>query len=238
MIRDAFRAALVAACAFTAACGLTDLSEPDPGDAQIRFVNAAPGVASASVRWAGSEAFSDVAFGDAAAAGAYRTLRAGTQDLAVTAPSASGTGTTELTRGAITTARDRRYTLALVRQESGYTVAVLRDTAAVPAAGKAKVRVAHLSQLAEGNVDVYVTAPGADLGTATPTSAAITPLASSPYVELAAGTYQVRVTNAGAKTLLLDTGAIELAEGKVRTVFAMDTGADAPPLKVVVLDDL
>lgn len=240
MIHDTLRATkralgympFAGALALGAACG-DDPTSADPGDADIRFVNAAPGTASVDVFWAGQESFSAVPFGAAAAAGQYKTLAAGSQDLVVATAGASSA----LTSGTITTAEDRRYTVSLVRVGPSYTVAVLRDTAATPAAGKAKLRVVHFSQLAEGSVDVYVTAAGVDLATSTPTLSGLQFLKDMPYLELAAGSYQVRVTQSGSKTVILDTDSIELADGKVVTVFALDPGVDVFPLKLLTMAD-
>ncbi len=223
---------LVGVAALGAACG-EDPAAPDPGSAQIRFVNAARTAAMVDVRWAGEEAFADVAFGAVAAGGQYRTLRAGAPVVRVF----SDATTTELTFGTFFADADDRYTTALVMSGQGYTLDGLRDTAATPAAAKTKLRVVHLSLLANGNVDVYVTSPGADLAPTPPTVAGLTLRGATRYLELPAGTHQVRLTGTGNKTVILDTGTFELADGKVWTVMALDPTDGEFPLTPLILAD-
>jgi len=223
---------LAGAALLAMACG-DDPSAPDPGDAQIRFVNAASTAPVVDVRWEGAEAFADVAYGAAGAAGQYKTLEAGAPVMRVF----SAATNTELTFGTFFADANDRYTTALVRNGQGYTIVGLRDTAATPAAGMTKLRGVHLSLLADGNVDVYVTAPGADIAAVAPTVPGLQLRGATRYLELAAGAHQVRITGSGNKTVILDTGAIDLADGKIRTVFALDPGVDAFPLKLLTLAD-
>ena len=242
MIRDVRRAPgralgysmLTSVFLLTVGCGEEPTSSCSlAGEAQIRFVNAAHTAAVVDVRWAGDEAFTDVAYGEAGAAGQYKVLPAGCPVVRVFANATN----TELSFGTFFAGADKRYTLALVRNGQSYTVASLADTAATPAAGKAKLRVVHFSLLAESSLDVYVTASGADIAAATPTAAGVQLRAATTYVELPAGSYRVRVTRSGEKTVLLDTGAIELADGTIRTVFALDPGTDAFPLRQLSVAD-
>ena len=77
----------------------------------------------------------------------------------------------------------------------------------VPAAGQAGFRVFNASSFASP-FDVYVTASGAPLGTATVANVAAG--GSSAFVSTAAGSSQIRLTSAGNTTVLLDMGAQQL----------------------------
>jgi hypothetical protein len=105
---------------------------------------------------------------------------------------------------------------------------VLSDAEAAPAVGKTKLRLIHgASLVAAKTVDVYITAPAADLATATATKAAFNYKDNSGYLEVAAGSYRVRITAPGTKTVLIDTGAtgVALADGKLYTGIAVNPTA-------------
>lgn len=94
-----------------------------------------------------------------------------------------------------------KYTVAAFGvPSSGSTPAeifVLNDAHTAPATGNYKARFVNLAS-ANSSVDVYVTTVGGTL--TTPTVAALAYGTSSAYVELAAGTWQVRVFPAGSTT--------------------------------------
>jgi hypothetical protein len=112
---------------------------------------------------------------------------------------------------------------------------VLTDSEAAPAAGKTKIRFIHAASLvAAKSVDVYVTAPADALTTAT--KAGFNYKDNSGYLEVPAGSYRVRITAAGSKTVLIDTGTTgeSLATGKLYTGIAVNpTGTNG----VVLLND-
>jgi Carboxypeptidase regulatory-like domain/Domain of unknown function (DUF4397) len=96
---------------------------------------------------------------------------------------------------------------------------LLADDHSEPGTGNAKLRVIHLAS--ETDLDVYVTAPGADLAAATPTFTVGT-LWASDYLELPAGAYQVRATRFDNTIVLLDSGTLRLEAGQVRSAVAVD----------------
>ncbi|MDC0603584.1 DUF4397 domain-containing protein [Aliiglaciecola sp.] len=83
------------------------------------------------------------------------------------------------------------------------------DTAVT--AGSARVQVVHAAPNAPA-VDIYVTAPGADL-------AAEQPVATADYkdftgqLEVPAGDYQIRITLAGMTDVVYDSGTVNLPDG-------------------------
>jgi hypothetical protein len=113
---------------------------------------------------------------------------------------------------------------------------VLTDNNAPPAAGNVKLRAVNAATAA-GNVDVYITAPGADILTISPTIAALAPRTASAYVERAAGAVQVRFTTAGTKTVVRDVSIAALAAGAIRTVVLLEAAAGGTPLTSSVLTD-
>ena len=57
-------------------------------------------------------------------------------------------------------------------------------------------------------------------------------------VESLAGDYQVRVTPAGIKTVVIDSGTLTLSSGQVRTAIAVDAAGGGAPFDLLVLEDL
>jgi hypothetical protein len=119
---------------------------------------------------------------------------------------------------------------------------VTTDANPVPTATQVEVRIVNMSPTA-GALDYFVTAPAADLSTATPTAANLAYQSASPYVVFAPGTYQVRAVPAGTAPALrsanvvatVSTGA--LAGGTGRTVVTADRAAGGAPITAFVLTD-
>lgn len=119
---------------------------------------------------------------------------------------------TALTTTVPTLSGGLHYTL--LAYESGGTVktVVLNEDDAAPAVGSAQLRI-YDTALDAGPLDIYITAPGADLSTLSPTTSfgTLTSVAATTLLPYSAGTYEVRVTGAGNKTdLRLDMPAVTL----------------------------
>ncbi len=124
---------------------------------------------------------------------------------------------------------------------SAITSFITTDTNSVPASGAVRVRVVHLAPSA-GNVDVFVTAVGADLALATPTLANV-PLRASAYLSVPAGTYQVRVVPAGtaaaarAANVAINLASVALPANGARTIIAADNNVGGAPFRFIALVD-
>lgn len=125
---------------------------------------------------------------------------------------------------------------------SAITPFVTVDTNPAAPATQVRVRVVHLSPTA-GNVDIFVTAVGADLAAATPTLSNVAYRAVSGYLTVAPGTYQVRVVPAGtapaqrAANVAINVAALALTGGTGRTIVAADNARGGTPLQAFVLSD-
>jgi len=122
------------------------------------------------------------------------------------------------------------------------TNVITTDANPTATAGQVQLRIANMSP-SGGALDVFVTAAGADLSTATPTAANLAYQSASPYVILAAGTYQVRAVPAGtaaaarSTSVVLTINSVALTSGTGRTVVIADRAAGGTPLAGFVIAD-
>ena len=221
---------LLAASAFTTACDDDDDNTgPAVADARVRVVHASPDAPSVDVLLDDAEVLSDVPY---LASSAYLATSAGDHNLKV---NAAGTATTAIDAD-VTLADGTDYTVIASDLVAAITPIVLEDDNTAPAAGNARVRAIHGAPSAPA-VDIYVTAPGADLEAATPVLTSVAFGDVADYLEVPAGDYQVRVTPAGTKTVAIDSGALTLESGQVRTAIAVDAAGGGAPFDLLVLAD-
>jgi hypothetical protein len=103
-------------------------------------------------------------------------------------------------------------------------------------ATEARVRIVHGSPSA-GNVDIYVAAPGTDINTISPTFANVPFKANTGYVGLAAATYEVSVTPAGAKAPVAISATLPVENGDIFTAIARDAAGGGGPLGLLLKDE-
>ena len=219
---------LLAATALTAACSDDDNTGPE-GEARVRVVHASPDAPSVDVLLDDAEVLSDVPY---LASSAYLATSAGDHNLKV---NAAGTASTAIDAD-VTLADGTDYTVIASDLVAAITPIVLADDNTAPAAGNARVRAIHGAPSAPA-VDIYVTAPGVDLGAATPVLTGVAFGDVADYLEVPAGEYQVRVAPAGTKTVAIDSGALTLESGQVRTAIAVDAPGGGAPFDLLVLAD-
>lgn len=222
---------LLAVTAFTAACSDDDeTTGPAEGEARVRVVHASPDAPPVDVLVDGAEVLADVPY---LTASGYLEVSAGGRNLAV---NAAGTATAVIDAD-VTLADGADYTVIASGLVAAIQPIVLADDNTAPAAGNVRVRAIHGAPSAPA-VDIYVTAPGADLAAATPALTNVAFGDVADYIEAPAGDYQVRITPAGTKTVVIDSGALTLASGQVRTAIAVDAAGGGAPFDLLVLQDL
>jgi hypothetical protein len=105
-----------------------------------------------------------------------------------------------------------------------------------PPAGQVRVRVFHGAPSAPA-VDVYVTAPGANINAAEPVLSNVPFGAISDYLTVPAGSYDVKVTVAGTQTVAIRADSLQLDSGLVGMVAALDAKGGGAPFSLAVLDE-
>ena len=225
-----FLTLLLAAGALTAACSDDDDNTGPEGEARVRVVHASPDAPDVDVLVDDAEVLGDVPY---LTASAYLDVPAGDQNLKV---NAAGTATALIDTD-VSLVDGTDYTVIASGLVEAIEPIVLQDDNSAPAAGNARVRAIHGAPGAPA-VDIYVTAPGADLETTIPLLASVEFGDVADYIEAPAGDYQVRVTPAGTKTVVIDSGTLALSSGQVRTAIAVDAAGGGAPFDLLVLEDL
>jgi hypothetical protein len=220
---------LVAATALTAACSDDDNTAPD-GEARVRVLHASPDASDVDVLVDDAEVLGDVPY---LTASDYLEVAAGDHNLKV---NAAGTPTTVIDAD-VSLMDGTDYTVIASGLVAAIEPIVLEDDNSEPAAGTARVRAIHGAPSAPA-VDVYVTAPDVDLEAELPTLGNVEFGDVADYIEAPVGDYQVRVTPAGTKTVVIDSGTLTLESGQVRTAIAVDSPDGGPPFGLLVLEDL
>ncbi|MGV3618221.1 MAG: DUF4397 domain-containing protein [Fimbriimonas sp.] len=136
------------------------------------------------------------------------------------------------TNGEIATLTDlfelsRFYTVVAYNDGEGVSIAQLTDDRSVPD-NRAQIRVVHLGN-GQGNVDVYITAPDADISNSVPTISNVPFETLSgdqiAYQDLTPGNRQVRVTQAGTTNVIAGLNTtLSLTDGTSRTLYIVNSG--------------
>ena len=222
---------LLAASVLTAACGDDDDNTgPEVGDARVRVVHASPDAPNVDVLVDDAVALSNVPY---LGVSDYLDVPSGDRNLKV---NAAGTATTVIDEDA-DLAEDGDYTVIASGLAAAIEPIVLEDDNTAPSAGNVRVRAIHGAPSAPA-VDIYVTAPGADLTAETPVLTNVEFGQVADYLEAPAGSYQVRVTPAGSKTVVIDSGTLTLVSGQVRTAIAVDAAGGGGPFDLLLLEDV
>jgi len=243
--------AVLTAAALLAGCGTKDATAPLlPGpQGRIRLVN----LITDTTRGRVNATVSSVALGVNLVYGASGPSSLPTPTTSIYAPINAGAQSIVMKRTIDTSATVATFPVTIATNvdytvyatggvgASAITSFITADTNSVPATGAVRVRVVHLAPSA-GNVDVFVTAVGADLALATPTLANV-PVRASAYLSVVAGTYQVRVVPAGtaaalrAANVAINLASVALPANGARTIIAADNNVGGAPFRFIALVD-
>jgi hypothetical protein len=227
MRRSYLAATLAALVLATAAC--SDDNNSPSSNAQVRVVHGSPDAPAVEVLVDNASVLDSVAYLDASG---YLTVPSGTRNVKV---NVYGTTTTVINAN-VAVAKDAAYTVIATNVVASIEPLVLTDDLTPPAAGNIKLRLVHGAPSVD-LVDIYITAPGADISGLSPNLSDVDFKQNSGYLEVPAGSYQVRITPAGSKTVVIDTGALALAAGQIRTGIAVEAAGGGAPFTALLLAD-
>lgn len=225
-----FSFALLALVAAASACSDDDDSNGPSGTSYVRVVHASPDAPNVDVLVEDSLVLENVSYGTASD---YLDVASGNRNVKVRA---TGTALNAINAD-VNLRRDSSYTVLAAGALADIAPIVLQDDLTLPGTGNVKLRLVHAAPTA-GNVDIYVTAPDADLATTTATVANVPFGAGTAYLEVAAGQYRIRVTPTGTKTVAIDTGSLTLTSGTISTGVAVEAEGGGAPYGALLLSDV
>jgi hypothetical protein len=206
-------------------------SEPsgvETGTAQVRMMNAATGGPALDLIVGGKVIATGVQLGTTSS---LANVPGGAQTLAVRQSGQS----VDLASRVVTIVPNAKYalvvsgTLASLMLTPALTPSTVVDTG-LAKPDRANIRIININTSGDAPsdsshapapipLDVYITAPGADLASATPTFSLDARYSSySTLIYFDPATWVVRFTNAGTKTVVATTTSIPIAAGEVRAV--------------------
>ncbi len=230
-----------------AACGgdSNDSSNND-GDgsttakAEVRVVHASSDAPNVNAGLNGGGQVSDLAFANATG---FLSVPEGDYDVNVDGILPDGGTTTVIDASDVSLSADNETSIFAIGDVGDKSIQPLVTTAPNkdPASDKVRAQVVHASDAAAGagKLDVYVTAPGADLNSADPLGTFEFKGDIGPAT-VDSGDYQIRVTPEDKPgTVVFDSGTVSLSGGSDLTIAAIDNtgpanGTRSAPIRLLV----
>lgn len=213
---------LVAALLATLAVAACDNKIAEPGEtALIRLVHGSSTTSALDLKVDGQVVLQGVT---ATQISNYAEVGAGDRTVSVTLAGSSQV----LVSRPVTLEKDGQYTMFVSGTLAEMESMIGPDSAFIPHPTKVKIRVIHAARYAPP-LDVYLTAPGDGLATAAklidPFEFNVADSSDFPdFVERDPGDWQVRFTEDGTTTVVLDTGPFTTTAGQIITVVLSHDG--------------
>lgn len=220
----------VIACFFLSACDDdNDLINPIPeSKTNIQVVHASQDAPAVNVLVDGTAPITDLDF---ATASSRLELDADTYSVQVDGITPDG-DVTVIGPVDLDLAEDQLYTVVALNETASIEPIILEQPDVEPSSGQLTLQVLHAASNA-ATVDVYLTAPGADINSESPTVTLAFKENLSP-TDIDAGEYQIRITPTGSKDVVYDSGTVELPEGLLINVLAVaNTGPGVNPVNLI-----
>jgi hypothetical protein len=193
---------------FAVGCG--GGSSSDTG--QLRFVQASPSAPHVDLLIDGKSQSSNLDYGNTTG---YLTVKTGSRHLQAV-PVNSASPVLDLS----VSVASNGHTTVLLTGSSAKSV-VLTDGGTTSSTGNGYVRVLNAS-VSMGPADVYIVPAGTGINGATPAATNLALDQDGGYHLTPAGSYEVFLTSPGTKSILLDTGPINLSSGQNWTLITLD----------------
>ena len=119
---------------------------------------------------------------------------------------------------------DERYTLVAYGTAAIPTTLIVPDLTSDPGSGNFRTRAINTVPTSIA-LDIYITAPNADIANLSPNINTLTYGSTGVLNTFAAGSYQIRVTPYGTKTIVYDSGTVSLPGGTVSNMLVYTRGS-------------
>ena len=206
-------------------CGSNDNND----EARLRVFHASPDAPNVDVQVDGGSVLENVPY---TTASDFIELSAGQVHITVTA---AGTDVAVID-APLVLAHNTDYMVVAAGRVAEIAPIVTTVDRSAPPTGSARLRVLHSAASAPA-VDVYVTAPGVNIEAAEPVLSDVPFRAISDYLPVPAGSYDVTVTVAGTTIVAIQALNLNISEGLVATVAALDNAGGGAPFALKVLDE-
>ena len=221
-----------------AACGDDDdvviIDETPTLTSDLRIIHGVPDAPTVNI-YAGAAVLAGLENVDYQVSSGWITVDEGTYAVRVEANVPGGTA--DVITASLTLEGEKSYNVLAVGSTADGTIeplVVSTDRSSITA-GNVRVQIVHAA-VAAPMVDIYVTAPDADIEAEQPLATASFK-DSTGQVEVAGGDYQIRITAAGSKTVVFDSGTINLpADADLLVVATQNTGTGSSPVTLLVAD--
>jgi PHD/YefM family antitoxin component YafN of YafNO toxin-antitoxin module len=198
-------------------------------ESRVRVFHASPDAPNVDVLIDGGLVLEDVPYQTASD---FLEIESGHRQVAVTA---TGTDTAVIDQR-VDFAKDTDYLLIASGKLASIKPIIAITDRSSPAQGSAKIRVLHAAPSAPA-VDIYVVPTGQGILNATPVLSAVPFGVISDYLVVPQGTYDVRVTVAGTKTVAIESNQLNIGDGLIATVAALDASGAGSPFSLAVQDE-
>jgi len=240
-INNRFNKTAIASSVILGAALITGCSSDDAGSASVRIIHASSDAPPVDVKLNNAVTAPNL---DYPMSTGFVSIEAGTYDVAVDAIVPGGNLEGVIAVDDIDFERDQRYTVVAIDDTANIGEFIAEESAATPASDEVAISVLHAATSVQGsNVEVYVTAPGADISSLA-ANFAFDFKGQVDAGALPAGEYQIRVV-AGGNTAnpAYDSGTVDLSGfgGQKLLLVAVNTvnstTQQASPVKLMAYTD-
>lgn len=215
--RRLLAAAAIASTGLAGGCKINTINSFPAHPAKVRMMNLLPDAVAVDLTVNGSPAFTNVGFESVTA---YQEYDNRTTSFAVTL---SGTSTT-LTSFSFPLAGDQPYTVLVYGTTTSPQLTMVAEIGNAPSNGNIQLTIFNAAANA-GGIDVYVTAPNADISTVGPNFGYVAYGGTTTSIQFLPGTYQVRIAPQGTKTIIFDSGGSALSPNVALSLIAYSRGS-------------
>lgn len=212
---------------------LPEAPPPPPAEAKLRITHASPDAPAVDIL-ANDAVLAGLENVDYQVSSGWLTVEEGTYNVKVNGR-LPGNEVATVIEADLTLDGDTSYDVLAINTVSEISPLVIANAETDVTAGNVRVQIVHAAPNAP-EVDIYVTAPDTDIEPEQPVATAEFGQFTG-QLEVPAGDYRIRITPAGSKTVVYDSGELPLPDRGDLLVAATDNvGAGGSPVTLLAID--